>query len=152
MSDFTPQFYRPAKTVTGPAYSLWFKILATFVTVVLFVYGFNVAMRFPLADYSVGVKALLAGAAAMLGISYYWFLKSTVTIDEKGILQTGMYDRKVQWSDVRGVKIIGVPYLSAIFPPRLVVRTGIAFATFNGGNREIAIEFANIALTYQTRK
>lgn len=148
----TPKFYRPAKTVTGPAYSTWFKLLATLVTGVLIGYGITVASRFPLGDYSFGVKALLAGAAVMLAISYYWFLKSTITIDEKGITQTGMYDRKVNWEDVRNVKMIGVPFMTAIFPPRLVVRTGIAFTTFNCGSREVLIEFSNIALAYRLRR
>jgi len=147
-----PEFYRPAKTVTGPAYSTWFKLLATLVTAVLIGYGITVAARFPLADYSFGVKLLLAGAAVMLAVSYYWFLKSTITIDEKGIVQTGMYDRKVEWSDVRSVKLIGVPFMTAIFPPRLVVRTGVSFATFNGGSRAVLIEFSNIAMAYQLRK
>lgn len=147
-----PEFYRPAKTVTGPAYSFWFKLLATLVTAILIGYGVNIATRFPLADYSFGIKALLIGAAVMLAISYYWFLKSTITIDEKGITQTGMIDRRVEWHDVRGVKLIGIPYMTLIFPPRLVVRTGVAFATFNGGSRDVLIEFSNIALTYQLKK
>jgi hypothetical protein len=148
----TPQFYRPAKPVSGPAYSLWFKLLATLVTAVLIGYGISVATRFPLMDYGFWVKMLLLGAAIMLAISYYWFLKATITIDDKGIVQTGLYDRRVEWSDVRSVKMIGIPYMSAVFPPRLVVRTGVAFATFNGGSREVLTEFANIALTYQLRK
>jgi hypothetical protein len=148
----TPQFYRPAKPVTGPAYSLWFKLLATLVTAVLIGYGINIATRYPLLEYGFGVKLLLLGAAIMLAISYYWFLRSTITIDDKGITQTWMYDRTVQWSDVRGVKLIGVPYLGWLFPPRLVVRTGVALSTFNGGSREILFEFANIALAYQLRK
>jgi len=148
----TTQFYRPAQPVTGPAYSFWFKLLATVITVLLVGYGIRVAMNFPLLDYSLGVKLLLLAAALMLPLSYYWFLKSTITIDDKGITQTGLYDRHVEWNDVRGVKMIGIPYLSAIFPPRLVVRTGVAFATFNGGSRPVLIEFANIALAYQLRK
>ncbi|HVL76270.1 MAG TPA: hypothetical protein VM406_09650 [Noviherbaspirillum sp.] len=148
----TPKFYRPAKTVTGPSYSLWFKLLATVVTAVLLGYGINIATRFPVMDYGFWVKMLLITSALMLAVSYYWFLKATTTIDENGITQTGMYNRHVEWRDVRSVKMIGVPFMSAIFPPRLVVRTGVAFATFNGGTREILIEFANIALTYQLRK
>ncbi len=39
-----------------------------------------------------------------------------------------------------------------MFPPRLVVRTGNAFATFNGGSRAVLIEFAKISLAYQMKK
>ncbi len=147
-----PQFYHPETPVTGPAYSTWFKLLASLVTAILIGYGIVIATRFPLGDYSFGVKALLAGALVMLLVSYYWFLKARITIDEKGIRQTGLITRTVEWSDVRGVKLIGIPYLTAIFPPRLVVRTGVAFATFNGGTRELLIEFTHIALAYKVKR
>lgn len=148
----TLDFYKPQQALTGPAYSLWFKLLATVVTIVLGMYGMNIAMRFPLMQYGFGVKALLAGAALMLIISYYWFLRSTITINDTGITQRWMYNRHVEWRDIRSAKMIGIPYLSAIFPPRLVVRTGNSFTTFNGGSQSILVEFAKISLAYQMKK
>lgn len=147
-----PDFYQPDATVSGPTYSLWFKVLATFLCGALALYGINVAVRFPLAQYSFGVKALLVCAALMLVVSYYWFLRSTVTIDDKGITQTWLYDRKVEWRDVRGAKMIGIPYMGWLFPPRLVVRTGNAYMTFNGGSQSVLIEFAKISLAFQMKK
>jgi hypothetical protein len=126
--------------------------LATVVTILLATYGMNIAIRFPLMQYGFGVKALLAGAALMLIISYYWFLRSTITINESGITQRWMYNRHVEWRDIRSAKMIGIPYLSAIFPPRLVVRTGNSFTTFNGGSQSILVEFAKISLAYQMKK
>ncbi|HJV76430.1 MAG TPA: hypothetical protein VJ654_19580 [Noviherbaspirillum sp.] len=145
-------FYTPERTVTGPAYSSLFKLLATVVTIVLAAYAFTITLRFPLLEYGFGVKMLLLGAALMLAISYYWFLRSQVTIDEKGITQTWMYNRHVEWRDVRGAKLIGIPYLSWIFPPRLVVRTGNSFSTFNGGSQAVLVEFAKISLAFQMKK
>jgi hypothetical protein len=149
--DMKPQFYRPDAPVTGPAYSSWFKIVATVICGALALYGVNVAVRFPLAQYGFAVKALLVCAAIMLVVSYYWFLRSTVTIDDKGIVQTWLYDRKVEWRDVRGAKMIGIPYLGWIFPPRLVVRTGNAYMTFNGGSQAVLVEFAKISLAFQVK-
>lgn len=146
------EVYKPANPVTGPAYSVWFKLLATVITAVLVGYGINVAQRFPLLQYGMEVKLVMFFAALMLGLSYYWFLRSTITIDENGITQTWMYNRKVDWQDVRGAKMIGIPYLHGIFPPRLVVRTGNSFTTFNAGSRALMIEFANITLAYQMKK
>jgi hypothetical protein len=148
----TPQFYQPQQTVRGPAYSLWFKLLATVISIALAAYGVSVAMRFPLMQYSVGVKILLAGSAVMLVVSYIWFLRSTVTIDEKGITQTWLVNRQVEWRDVRSAKMIGIPYAGWLFPPRLVVRTGTAFTTFNGGTQSVLVEFAKISLAYQMKK
>ncbi|WP_353155983.1 hypothetical protein [Herminiimonas fonticola] len=145
-------FYKPAKTVSGPAYSLWFKILATIFSFALAVYAIDIMRRFPLLEYGLSVKVLLFFAALMLVVSYYWFLRSTITIDEKGITQTWMYNRHVEWRDVRSAKMIGIPYISWLFPPRLVVRTGNSFSTFNGGTQEILIEFAHISLAFQMHK
>jgi len=146
------QFYQPEASVTGPAYSPWFKCLATTVTLLLAAYGLRVVSNFPLAQYGFGIKALLAGSAVMLLVSYYWFLKSTITIDEAGITQTWMYNRQVAWRDVRSAKMIGIPYLSKIFPPRMVVRTGNAYATFNGGSQAVLVEFARISLAFQMKR
>jgi hypothetical protein len=146
------EFYKPERTVTGPSYSLWFKLMATVVSFTLAIYGASIAMRFPLLQYGPGVKLLLLGAALMLAVSYYWFLRSTITIDDRGITQTWLYNRHVEWRDVRSAKMIGIPYLGWIFPPRLVVRTGNSFSTFNGGTQAILIEFAKISLAFQMKR
>lgn len=147
-----PAFYQPAQAVTGPAYSQWFKLLATTCSVALVTYGASVALRFPLLQYGFGIKALLLCAALMMVVSYYWFMRSTTTVDERGITQTWLYDKQVEWRDVRGAKMIGIPYAGWLFPPRLVVRTGNSFTTFNGGSQAVLIEFARISLAFQMKK
>ena len=146
------EFYKPEKTITGPSYNLWFKLMATIVSVGLGAYAVSVTMRYPLLEYGLAVKLLLLGAALMLVVSYFWFLRSTITIDDKGITQTWLYNRHVEWRDVRSAKMIGIPYAGWLFPPRLVVRTGVAFSTFNGGSQEVLIEFAKISLAFQMKK
>jgi len=146
------QFYKPEKVVTGPSYGLWFKLYATIISIVLAGYAINIALRFPLLEFSFGVNALLSGVALMLAISYYWFLRSTVTIDENGITQTWLYNRHVEWNNVHSAKLIGIPWLSWLFPPRLVVRAGSKFLTFNGGSREVLIEFAKISLAFEMKR
>jgi hypothetical protein len=145
-------FYQPAATVSGPSYGPGFKLVASVLTVVLAVYGASVVWRFPLLSFGFGVKALLAGAAAMLALSYYWFLRARTTIDAAGIRQTWLYDKQVLWSEVRGAKMIGIPYAGWLFPPRMIVRTGSSFTTFNGGSQEVLIEFARISLAFQMKK
>jgi len=145
-------FYKPEKTVAGPAYSAWFKAMATVLVLAMSVYAVSVVLRFPIMQYGIGVKALLLAAALMLAVSYYWFLRSTVTIDERGITQTWLYNRHVEWRDVRSAKMIGIPYAGWLFPPRLVVRTGNSFATFNGGSASVLVEFAKISLAYQMKR
>ncbi|WEF31895.1 hypothetical protein [Pseudoduganella chitinolytica] len=144
--------YRPERTVSGPTYGNGFKAVATVLTIALAAYTVSVALRHPLPQFSFGVQALLAGAGAMLAVSLYWFLRATTTIDAEGIRQTGVIDRKVRWDEVRGAKMIGIPYLSWLFPPRMIVRTGTAFATFNGGTQDVLVEFARISLAFQMKK
>jgi len=146
------QFYKPQKPVTGPAYSPWFKLLATVISSALAAYGVSIVERFPLMQYGFMIKLVLLVSAVMLVISYYWFLRSTVTVDDKGITQTWMYNRQVEWNDVRSAKLIGIPMAGWLFPPRLVVRTGTAFMTFNGGSRAVVTEFAKISLAFQMKK
>ena len=145
-------FYQPEKRVVGPAYGPGFKMVATTLTLALFAYGVSVLWRFPLLSYGLGVKALLLGASVMLGVSCYWFLRAQVTIDAEGIRQSWIYDKQVEWEQVRSAKMIGIPYMSWLFPPRMVVRTGSAFMTFNGGSRDVLIEFAKISLAFQMKK
>lgn len=146
------EFYKPEKAVGGPAYSNWFKLLATVISSALAAYAVSIVERFPLMQYGFAVKALLFCSALMLVVSYYWFLRSTVTVDDKGITQTWMVNRHVEWRDVRSAKMIGIPYTGWLFPPRLVVRTGNSFTTFNGGSRAVLVEFAKISLAYQMKK
>lgn len=146
------QFYQPEKTVAGPAYGPGFKAVATLLTTVLLGYGVSIALRFPVLSFGFGVKAMLLGAGVLLLVSYYWFLRSETTIDAAGIRQSFLIDKRVDWSDVRGAKMIGIPYASWLFPPRMVVRTGTSFTTFNGGSRELLIEFAKISLAFQMKR
>lgn len=145
-------FYHPETAVSGPAYGTGFKCMATVVCLVLAGYGVTVGLRYPLLQYGIGVQLLLLGAALMLGVSYYWFLRSVIIIDKQGIRQTWMFNRQVEWRDVRSAKMIGIPFFTWLFPPRLVVRTGNSFITFNGGSRAVLIEFAKISLAYQMKK
>jgi hypothetical protein len=127
-------------------------MVATVVTLLLLGYGASIALRFPLLLYGFGLKVLLVGATAMLLLSYYWFLRSRTTIDATGIRQSWVIDKRVDWTDIRGAKMIGIPYFSWLFPPRMVVRTGNSFTTFNGGSRELLIEFAKISLAFQMKR
>lgn len=148
----TAAFYAPDAPLTGPTYSRWFKATATLVAIVLVLYGVGVAWRFPVLAYGFGVKLLLLVSVVMLAVSYYWFLRSTITIDARGITQTWLYDRAVEWREVRSAKMIGIPYAGWLFPPRLVIRTGNAFMTFNAGSQALLIEFAKISLAFQIKR
>lgn len=145
------QYYQPREILIGPAYSPWFKMLATLVTVALAGYGISFALRYSLMDYGWGVRLLFLAAMLMLALSYIGFLRSVVTIDAEGIRQTWLWNRQARWDEIRSAKLIGIPLAGWVSPPRLVVRTGNAFTTFNGGTPELLAEFARISLAYQIK-
>lgn len=144
-------FYRPQQTIAGPAYSAWFKLLATLVTIALAGYGISFALRYSLLDYGWGVGLMFAAAMLLLGLSYYGFLHSEIVIDGDGIRQSWLWNRQVIWAEVRSAKLIGIPLAGWLSPPRLVVRTGNSFTTFNGGTPELLAEFARISIAYQLK-
>ena len=73
--------YRPERTVSGPAYGRGFKTFATLLCALLAVIAARVLLREQLPVLGLGVGLLLVGAALMLALTYYWFLRSTVTVD-----------------------------------------------------------------------
>lgn len=141
--------YQPAATLSGPAYSPWFKMIATLFSFGLSAYAASFMLRH---DVGLASQALLLVAIASLLLSYRSFLRSTVTIDADGLRQTGLLGKEVRWDDVRGAKLIGLPGAGWLSPPRLVVRTGTAFHTFNGGTPALLTEFARISLAYEMKK
>lgn len=150
-SALTPQFYQPEHPVSGPSYAGPFKVVSTAIVLILLGYGGAIALRFPLLTYGIGVKVMLVGATSLLLASWYWFLRGCTSIDSEGLRQTAMIDKRVRWDEVRSAKMLGIPYLGWLFPPRMVVRTGNSFTTFNGGSQALLIEFAKISLAFQLK-
>jgi hypothetical protein len=141
--------YCPATPVSGPAYSPWFKMLATLLSFGIAGYVISYLLRY--RPDALSALVLVAAIVALM-LSYAGFLRSSVTIDAQGIRQSGWPGKQVVWSDVRSAKLIGLPNAGWLSPPRLAVRTGTAFYTFNGGTEALLSEFACISLAYQMKK
>ena len=140
--------YRPASPVSGPAYSPWFKLLATVLVFGMVGYVASFLLRYPADGLS---ELLLLAAIVFLLLSYRGFLQATVIVDERGIRQSGWPGKQVVWADVRSAKLIGVPRAGWLSPPRLAIRTGTAFYTFNAGTQELLTEFAHISASYEMK-
>lgn len=140
-----------AAPVTGPAYSPYFKCLASGVVWLLVWYGWRAAAHVSLARDHLGMLLLAGGAACLLLLSWWHFLTSTAMIDAQGIRQTWIVDRSVNWEAVRHARLIGLPFLDRLFPPRLVlqIRQG-HFVTFHGGTPALHEAFARIAAAHHT--
>lgn len=141
--------YQPERNLTGPAFSAWFKLLATLVSLALTGY----VVSFMLRHLELPTAAHLVLLVALAVVLLYWrdFLRATLTIDSSGIRQTGCLLQQVTWDDVRGAKLIGLQHLGWLLPPRLAVRTGTGFYTFNCGSPELLTELQRIARAFQMK-
>lgn len=141
--------YRPQRDISGPAFSAWFKLLATLFSLALIGYVISFLLRYPrLSD---GAQLFLLAAIAVVVLYWRDFLRATLTISADGIRQTGWLVQQVGWDDVRGAKLIGLSRLGWLMPPRLAVRTGTGFHTFNCGSFELFNELQRISLAYQLK-
>lgn len=141
--------YRPQCDITGPAFSAWFKMLATLLSLALIGYVISFLLRYP--SLSDGAQLLLLVAIAVVVLCWRDFLCATLTINACGIRQTGWLVQQVGWDDVRGARLIGLSRLGWLMPPRLAVRTGTGFHTFNCGSFELFSELQRISLAYQLK-
>ncbi len=141
--------YQPQRDITGPAFSAWFKMLATMLSLALIGYVISFLLRYP--SLSEGAQLFLLAAIAVVVLYWRDFLRATLTINTVGIRQTGWLVQQVGWDDVRGARLIGLSRLGWLMPPRLAVRTGTGFHTFNCGSFELLSELQRISLAYQLK-
>lgn len=125
--------------VSGPAYSVAVRLGASALTLAIFVAGAGaldaIAQQPPRAWLLPG-----AGLAVLAG-SYYVLMRSVTTIDERGIRQSGLIEKRVEWSELRSARVAGFGAAR-----RLLVRTESGqFRVFFGGTPELARAFALIA-------
>jgi len=141
--------YQPQQAITGAAFSARFKLLATLVSLGLVGYVLSFLLRYPAVSKLAQLGLLVAIAVVLL--CWRDFLRATLTIDAVGIRQSGWLPQDVGWDDVRGARLIGQHQLGWLLPPRLAVRTGTGFSTFNCGSNELLNELQRISLAYQLK-
>lgn len=141
--------YQPQQAITGAAFSARFKLLATLVSLGLVGYVLSFLLRYPAVSELAQLGLLVAIAVVLL--CWRDFLRATLTIDAVGIRQSGWLPQHVVWDDVRGARLIGQHQLGWLLPPRLAVRTGTGFCTFNCGSSELLNELQRISLAYQLK-
>ncbi|HEU4620687.1 MAG TPA: hypothetical protein VFS42_00550 [Burkholderiaceae bacterium] len=129
--------------VIGPAYAAVFKATATLIVIAILYYGIRAFERTNVdASLQLMLGFGLIGVAVLM--SYWALMRSTTTIDAKGISQTLMFKRPVAWDDIRSVRLVRLPTAA-----RLFVRTnGPRVAVFHAGSQELAQAFAAVARRY----
>ncbi len=137
-----PDFSEP---VSGPAYGRTFRTLATVMLLLVVAMAARATLYLP-DDQQAAQGYWLLGIGLLGLVASYWvFLRSTTTIDAKGIRQSGLTDKKVEWREMYSARLFGPP-----FARRLMVRTVSGrFRFFFGGSPELLAAFARIAQAYR---
>jgi hypothetical protein len=125
--------------VSGPAYPIALRLGASVLTLLILVAG--AAALDALAQQPPRAWLLPGAGLAVLAGSYYFLMRSVTTIDERGIRQSGLIERRVEWSELRSARVAGFGTAR-----RLLVRTESGkFRVFFGGTPELAQAFVAIA-------
>ena len=134
-----------AQPVSGPAYSAIYRLLATVLFVLVLAQG-GVALTSAAGSGQLrgALWIWIALAVAVLVITYALMLRARTTIDTRGIVQTGLVERRVEWHDIRAARVGGLPASR-----RLIVRSldGRRFVFF-GGTAELHAAFQRIGTQY----
>ncbi len=148
--------YRPPHAIEGPAFPPGFRNIATALVALVLAAGAKALLSLPdatIAAIDGRVKILVACAVLLVLYTTYWFHASRIRIDETGMTQTWLFNKRIVWVDVVSSRMIAIPGVEFIFPPRLVVSSGFGrFKAFNGGNPDIWQEFARIHVHFRKNK
>jgi hypothetical protein len=151
-ASLLPQPYAPVQTVEGPAFSYGAKVAITVFMTLLSVYAVlgirQVAGQG--IQLTTTTQVLLIATLALVALMYYWVMRSRVRIDATGITQTWLSDKHVAWADIKKARMVAIPRLEFMIPPRLIVSAGFARGRiFNGGSIDLWREFARIDQHYR---
>ena len=155
-ANLTPSAAVPSEAkpleAEGPAFTALIKLLASVLVGALIVWGARASRLMDWQAFSLSAGLVWAAALAIVLVVYYWILKSRTSIKNGMIEQTWVWKKQVSIADIRQAKFIYLPALSWLIAPRLVVRTGSSYHTFNGGTEALLTEFAKISLAFQMKK
>ncbi len=137
-----PDFSEP---VSGPAYGRTFRVLATAMLLLVVAMAARATLNLP-DDQQAAQGYWILGIGLMGLVASYWvFLRSATTLDAKGIRQSGLTDKKVEWREIYSARVFGPP-----FARRLMVRTlSGRFRFFFGGSPEVLAAFDRVAQAYK---
>lgn len=128
--------------VRGASYSISMRVFAAAVVLVLALYAVRWWPVIAAGGWTSPMALVFLSAFVGLIGSGYFMLRSETVIDEHGIRQTGLIERKMAWSDVRTARV------ARWGATRLIVRGERGpFGVFFGGTDALRAAFIRIAGT-----
>jgi hypothetical protein len=136
-----------ARPVEGPAFPPLVKLLALSLVAAMLVWGARVADRMFAVDWTFPNALVVLTGIAMVLWCASWIVRSRTCVDATHIRQTWMWHKQVALADVTQARMVGVPGLSWLVAPRLVVRArGRGLLVFHAADRRVLAAFASLCL------
>ena len=137
---FTPK----GGSISGKAFSVTFKVLATFIVLTLAAAFVQAWLAGKASGASVAGGWFIAGLL-LVGYTWWCILRSVTRLDEQGLYQTWMWDKHMELRELAYGKLIRVRGLEWLIAPRLYVRTLMGkFAVFYASSPEMVAEFERL--------
>ena len=131
----------------GPAFPLTVKMLASLLIAALAFWGIRAFDQMTGARWSTAAAVFMGVTLCVIGLCYYWILRSRTAIDTDSIRQSWMWPKQVALADITQAKFIYVPYLQWLIAPRLMVRArGHGLFVFHAADPQVLQRFAHLSL------
>jgi len=132
--------------VDGPAFPMAVRLLATAMVAGMAGWGLAIRAELGAAGWNLTAAVVVGGSAVLVVWCLVWMWRSRTWVDGEGIHQTWIWDKHVRWDQVAQARLVGVPYLSWLITPRLVVRPrGGGVMVFHSADRQVLEVFAAYA-------
>ncbi len=143
----TNQLLQGRDAVEGAAFPRAVKMLASLLIAALVFWGVQAFGQMRGAGWSSAAAGFMGVTLCVIGLCYYWILRSRTAIDEGSIRQSWLWPKQVALADISQAKFIYVPYLQWLIAPRLIVRArGRGLFVFHAADPRVLQRFAHLSL------
>ena len=131
----------------GAAFPFAVKVLASVLMAALVFWGIQAFDQLTGAGWSTPAALFMGVTLCVIGLCYYWILRSRTAIDSSSIRQSWLWPKEVALADITQAKFIYVPYLHWLIAPRLIVRArGRGRFVFHAADQRVLQRFAHLSL------
>ena len=135
------------ETAEGAAFPFGVKALASVLMAALVFWGIQAFDQLTGAGWSTPAALFMGVTLCVIGLCYYWILRSRTAIDSSSIRQSWLWPKQVALTDITQAKFIYVPYMRWLIAPRLIIRArGRGMFVFHAADDKVLQRFARLSL------
>ena len=139
--------------VSGASFGWTLKLAAGAVIGWLAMMAWQPDVRLGYEELSTGGQLMMIGCLFVMLGCFVFLMVGRTTIDAQGIRQSWLWPKRMKWSEVSSARFIGLPFMTWLFPPRLMLkRANGSYTVFNGGTPQLHRLFAELTVAVQNRQ